>query len=232
MDFLITPLGWKNWLLLISALINLLMAIFVFSRGVRRSKINLYFSFLAFSCFLWGISLFFGRVMLTNQWYFWALFAYPAALLIAISLFYFTTAFPYLNYNFKNHTYLMGIFVILSFLVFVPKYFVINAIHNVDLGQYTLYLFKPVYIIYAVYFIFLVFCSIYFLWKKYKAIDGVMKKNLFLLLITILVGLIFGTYFDLVLCYFADFTYIWLGPIFTFFMNLAVFYLVVFNKDR
>ncbi len=234
MDFLITPLGWKNWLLLISALINLVMAIFIFSRGVRKNKINLYFSLLTFACFLWGMSLFLARTMWIEQWFFWASLAYPAALLIAISLFYFTVYFPYKLKNFSLLTNCILIFpsIILSILVFIPKYFIVNAHHDFVYKEHTLYIFQPVYIVYAIYFILLVCFSLYFLFVKYQNIDSRIKRNLLLLFFAILLGLIFGAYFDLFLCYFGNFHYVWLGPIFTFLMNCVVFYLVFFEKEK
>jgi hypothetical protein len=80
----------QNILLLLAGGINLIMSILVFSRGVKHNKINLYFSLLTFFNFLWAISLFFARVLPTNDWLFWARLAYPSSLGIVVSLFYFS----------------------------------------------------------------------------------------------------------------------------------------------
>lgn len=234
MDFLITPLGWKNWLLLISALINLIMAIFVFSRGVRRSKINLYFSFLAFSCFLWALGLFLSRLDVAMFWT--SIFArstYISALLIILSLFYFTIYFPVSFYAPKR------LFSIVTFLFFLflsilsySDLFITGFIDAYGPGEYISLFNIYGFVLYALYFVVLAMLSLYNLLKKYKNLDGELKNNLLLLLVTISIGLIFGFYFDLFLEYFKNFKFNWFGPVFTIPMNMVVFYLVVFNKDR
>ena len=101
MEFLISPLGWKNWLLLISALINLGMAIFIFSRGIKN-KVNLYFSLLALFCFLWSLSVFWYVVLQSDfSSKFWFQTSFIGALGIALFLFYFVVNFPFKNINLK-----------------------------------------------------------------------------------------------------------------------------------
>jgi|SRR3989339_288879 len=233
MDFLVSPLGWKNWLVLISSFISLAMAIFILSRGIKN-KVNLYFSLLTTSTFLWGISLFLGRTMIVEQWRFWAYFAYMAALAIAAFLFYFTWYFPYQIKALKTWQHLLVVLpaIFLSGIVYIKDYFIIRAIQDVANTEYVLWHNKFFYILYSIYFLMVVLFSLYFLWIKYKNSDGVLKRSLFWLFVAILLGFIFGAYFDLVLCYFNNFHYIWLGQIFTFFMNLAVFYLIFFTKAK
>ncbi|MDD5749980.1 MAG: hypothetical protein PHO91_04395 [Patescibacteria group bacterium] len=66
-------LSIQNTLLLIAGLINLVMSIIVFSRGIKN-KINLYFGLLTFSNFLWALGLFLSRVLLfiSEYWLFWS----------------------------------------------------------------------------------------------------------------------------------------------------------------
>lgn len=233
MDFLISPLGWKNWLVLISSFISLAMAIFIFSRGIKN-KVNLYFSLLTISTFFWGLSLFLGRTMTTDQWKFWAYFAYIAALAIAVFLFYFTLHFSYKikELKFWQHLLIVLPAIFLSGIIYVKDYFIVKAVQDVVNTEYVLVHNKFFYILYSLYFLTMILFSLYFLWVKQKNADGILKRGLLILFVAILLGLIFGTYFDLILCYFGNFHYIWMGQIFTLFMNLAVFYLIFFTKEK
>ncbi len=233
MDFLISPFGWKNWLVLISSLISLGMAIFILSRGLRN-KINLYFSLLTISTFMWGISLLFARTMTIDQWRFWAYFAYIAALAIVVFLFYFTLHFAYKIKELKFWQHLLVILPALFFssIIYVKNYFIVDAVQDVINTEYVLVHNKFFYILYSIYFLTMILFALHFLWIKQKNADGVLKRGLLILFVAILIGLIFGTYFDLILCYFGNFHYIWVGQIFTLFMNLAVFYLIFFTKEK
>lgn len=234
MDFLISPLGWKNWLLLVSALINLAMSVFIFSRGISKNKINLYFSLLTLSCFGWGFSLFLAKtVSIFDVSKFFFQTSYFSALFISIFLFYFVFYFPFPTSIIKNiyKNIIIGISIVISFAVYTP-------IHIIDFGRignthevYVLY-FKPFYIIYSLFFIITVCCALYILWHKYINIESNLRSGIKFLFITILLGLIFGVYFDLFLDYFNIHSYIWLGPVFTIPMNIVVFYLIFFIKGK
>ena len=225
----------QNLLLLIAGLVNLIMAIIVFSRGVKN-KINLYFGLLAFFNFIWIISLAIGRLSDFNMlWYYGgALLAYPAALGIAVFLFYFCFYFPVQN---KKLSTLKNFFiilpaVILSVVVFIEDVFILSYDKNIINTEYTLYINKPSYIIYAVYFVLMIILALRELYSKIKISEDLFKKQIIILFIAILIGLIFGIYCDLVLCYFANYHYIWFGPIFTLFMNLVVFYFLISPKEK
>ncbi|MBP9802221.1 hypothetical protein KBC40_01375 [Patescibacteria group bacterium] len=233
MDFLISPLGWKNWLLLIAALINLGMAIFIFSRGIKN-KVNLYFSLLTFFCFTWAIGLCFARW--TTDLFWTSIFArstYISALCIALSLFYFALTFPFPSKGVgKKLTFLVWLFFIfLSFLTYT-KWFITSFISAYSAGEYISFFYLPGYIAYFIYFGLIAIFALSNLFKKYKILEGAARKNLLLLFFTILIGLIFGTYFDLFLLIFQDFRFNWFGPVFTIFMNSLVFYLLIFSKEK
>lgn len=221
-----SPIMIKNYILLASGLLNLAMGLYIISRG-WRSKINLYFSLVTFFNFLWAISLYFGRTLVDN-WYIWAVVAYPASIGIAVSLFYFSVHFPFAHKELSKNTNLLVLIpgILLSIIFFVPEWFIVSATHDVSITEYTLYHFKPMYWIFAAYFIIIIILAVYNLYSKYKNAEGVYKKIIKILMWTIIIGLIFGTYFDLVICYFGNFRYIWLGPPFTLLMNAAVLYLI------
>ena len=224
----------QNILLLATGIINLFMSIIIFSRGIRN-KINLYFSLLTFFNFLWAVSLFVGRVLSHDIWYGGgAVLAYVAALGIAISLYYFSVHFPIKIKNSKVYIdyLIVAIFLFFSVVVYVKGFFILSYNKNLLATEYTLYFLKPVYILYSIYFIVIVLLAILNFFKKMSLLDNFLAKQVKILLISIMIGLAFGIYFDLILCYFGNFRYIWFGPIFTALMNAYVFYLINSNKDK
>ena len=234
MEFLITTLGWRNWLLLISALINLCMAIFIFSRGVKKNKVNLYFSLLTFFCFTWALGLLLSRMVTDLSLL--SLFSrstYISALCIVLALLYFSWHFSYFDQlgNKKFLGLIWLFFIILSFLVYSDK-FITSFILSDNVGEYIGFFYFPGYLLFFIYFLFIAGLALVNIFKKYKILDGVLKKHLLLLFITLFIGLIFGIYFDLFLLIFQDFRFNWFGPVFTIFMNSFVFYLIFFKRDK
>ena len=122
--------------------------------------------------------------------------------------------------------------IIFSSILYINNWFIVSMSRDVLNTDYTLLYNKPVYIFFAVYFILICLLSLYFLWVKYQHADGVIKKQLGFLLFSVSIGLAFGLYFDLIVCYFGHFQNAWLGPVFTLLMNMAVFYLIFFYKKQ
>jgi hypothetical protein len=222
----------QNTLLLITGLINLLMSIIVISRGARN-KINVYFSLMTFFYFLWAEGLFIGRTLNSGMFWYYAgaIFVYPAALGIIISLFYFSLNFPIRVKNIKKsfHYILLLLAILISIIVYIPNYFILNFSKSIH--EYTLFVFQPTYILYSIYFIVLALLSIYNFLYKYNSLESLFKKRIRFLMITVIIGLIFGSYFDLILCYSANYKYTWLGPLFTLPINVVALYLIYSKKE-
>ena len=230
----ISTLSLQNYTLLIAGIINLVMSILVFSRGIKHNKVNRYFSLLTFFNFLWALSLFFARVLPTNDWLFWARLAYPSSLGIALSLFYFSVYFPF---AIKKISKVVNYIIILPAIFFtiipyVNNLFIISYSKHIEQTLYILYYNKLLYISFGVYFSILVFITIIHLIKKYKVSENIFRKQILFLLIAIVIGLIAGSYFDLIICYFGNFKHAWAGPPFTLLMNFVVFYLIFHNKEN
>jgi len=221
----------QNLFLLAAGIINLLMSILVFSRGVKNNKINLYFSLLTFFSFLWSIGVLLARVLVGPWWLFWAQLNYPVALAIALSFFYFSVYFPYITkkYGKTINILFLAIFSFFFIIVFRVGLFIIGFNKDPMFTDYTLYLNKMSYILYAIFFIVVVLISLYNLFIKYLSAEGVLRQRIKAFLIAILVAFLLGSYFDLILPYFANFRYVWLGPIFTFLINYVVFRFI-YNK--
>lgn len=224
----------QNITLLVASLINLAMSIFILTRS-SKNKINLYFSLLTFFVFLWSLGLFLARVFIAQDiWVFWMKLTYPAAIGVMASLFYFCFYYPFPSAKIKKsiNFFLWPLTIFLAFIVYVKKLFIIGYETNIQLDRYTLFYNKPMYIFYGAYFILVVVFSLILLIKKYHRAEVIFKKQILILLITIIIAFICGSYFDLITCYFGDFRYFWLGPIFTFFMNAVVFYLIISPKEK
>ncbi len=195
MDFLILPLGWKNWLLLIAALINLGMAIFILNRGIKN-KVNLYFALLTFFCFLWSFSIF-GQIVLQSVLWskFWFQTSFIGALGIALFLLYFVINFPFKNIKLKVW---QEYFIWISSLIFgIFSYTKWNMMsfdkiiegHNYEFSIKYNQFFQWFY---ALFFVILVISSLYILWAKYKQVEIFFKKDILFLFWMLLVGLTLG----------------------------------------
>lgn len=235
MDFLILPIGWKNWLLLISALVNLIMAIFILNRGIKN-KVNLYFALLTFSCFLWSFSIFLQIVLQSIPWSkFWFQTSFIGALGIAVFLMYFVVYFPFKNINLKIWS---SYFIfITSFILGILSYTKWNMISFDKIVYKQTYQFIIEYNsifqwVYSLFFVVLVLCALRILWGKYQQVENFLKKDILILFWMLFIGLGLGSYFNLFLDYMGNFQYEWFGPVFTVPMNLVVIYLIFSKRDK
>jgi hypothetical protein len=221
-------------LLLITSLLNLFMGGVVWFRKGIKSKMFLYFVILTFFNFVWGIALFF--TLISPQVYlaeFWYRTCYLGALGIAPALLYFAIHFPFQSQKISRvYNIVIGFFFTVLFFLIYSKWHITSFVKINDTSEIIVNYYKPVYFLYSIYFIVLVVYAMKILYDKFRASEGIIRYQIIVLLITILVGLIFGFYFDLLLIYFHDFTYVWLGPLFTLPMNLAVFYLIFFDRKQ
>jgi hypothetical protein len=226
-------LNLQNLVLFIAGLVNLAMSIFVVRRGTK-SKINLYFSLLTFFNFTWVIGLMLantmGNIHIVD---FYDRSTNLSGMGIIISLFYFTLHFPYQREKINDiKTKIIWLFTILLSILIYTKWFVVSTVWFDKFPYYIAYYYKPVFIVYVIYFFVLAIWSIYFLIKKYQIAEGRIKDQLKWLIIAITIGLIFGAYFNIIVSYFGDFTPGWLGPVFTLFMNIVVFRAIRAPKEK
>ena len=170
---IITSLHLQNGTLLIAALINIVMSVIVFSRGVKN-KINLYFGLLTFFNFLWVIGMLIGRVLTLGMFWYYAgaLLIYPIALGIAIFLYYFCISFPMQIKRLSNLNNLLVILpaIVMSIIVYMKGWFILSYYKDIVHTEYTLYVNKLPYSIYSLYFIVLVILALKELHKKNVAL--------------------------------------------------------------
>ncbi|MFA6252883.1 MAG: histidine kinase N-terminal 7TM domain-containing protein [Patescibacteria group bacterium] len=223
----------QNFILLIAALVNLFMTFFVFRRGIKN-KINLYFSLLTFFNFTWSLGLLISRsISDINLVGLFARSTYVSALAIVISLFYFVHHFPYQIEKLKKsyHFLILLMAIILSFFIYT-KGFITETVRAYSNYEYISYYNEAGFFLYAVYFVIVAVWALCKLFRKYKLAEGVVKQQIKMLLFAIIIGLAFGSYFDLFIEYFNDYRFDWLGPIFTVLMNFIVVFFVISPKEK
>ncbi len=226
-------LAWQNVILIIVGLVNLAMGIFVLKRGLR-SKINLYFASLVFFNFLWSffvVGAFSAQSLSMVNFFDKTTNLFGIG--IILSLFYFTLHFPYQAYKIgpiqKN---LIWFFSLLVSLMIYTKWFVVNTIWVERPFNYISYYNKYGYFIYSIYFFIIACWSIYFLFQKYKKAEGLVRLQIKMLMLSVIIGLVCGAYFNLLLNYFGIFNLGWIGPVFTLCMNIIVYNFINSSKEK
>ncbi|MDP2812745.1 MAG: histidine kinase N-terminal 7TM domain-containing protein [bacterium] len=222
----------QNSLLLIAGLVNLVMSIWVFTRGLKN-KINLYFGLLTFFNFLWAIGLIFSNTAINYELNrFSSSVIYPISLMIVISLFYFAVYFPYETFKVSGfYKWLINVLIIFYsiYCIFGYKLFVPSVI----LFPKVIIHYEPwSYTIFSIIMIVLMLTAIYILYKKYISAEGIFRTQLLLILIATIIGTSAGVYFNLFFMYTYDLTYNHFGPLCTLFINFVVFSFIVMSKDK
>jgi len=217
----------QNILLLLAGIINLIMSILVFSRGIKHNKINRYFSLLTFFNFLWATVLIFINLGISYELTrFFASIVYPIALMVVVSLFYFIINFPYKLFElptiYKSIINLTMLFYSI-FCIFFYKIFVWKVVLT---PKVIIYYEFWTYSIYTFILIALMLVGIVILFLKLKKTENTFKQPLRLVLIAVIIGTAVGSYSNLFLMYFHNLDYNYLGPLFTLFINFTAFYLI------
>ena len=222
----------QNILLLVAGLINIVMSVIVFSRGIKN-KVNLYFGLLTFFNFLWASGLIILNLAINYELtQFFASFIYPVALMVVVSLFYFIIYFPYKIFNLsKVYSVVISIivaaytiFCLVWYKVFVPSVKLFPAVSiNYEMRSY---------LIYAILLVILMLSSIFILFIKLNKAQGHYRGQLKWILIAVIFGTLAGSYFNLFFMYFHDVSYNFLGPLFTLVINFTVFYFIFLAKHN
>lgn len=225
--------NYQNLVLFIAGLVNLAMSFLVMKRGAK-SKINLYFALLTFFNLTWVIGLIMVNLVTNiDMVSFYDRSTNLSGIGIVVSLFYFTLHFPYQREKISDiKTKIIWLFAILLSVLVYTKWFVVNTIWIDKFPYYIAYYYKPGFIVYTIYFFVLAVWSICFLVKKYKLAEGMIKQQLKWLILAIIIGLVFGAYFNIIVSYFGNFSPGWLGPVFTLFMNIVVFRAIRSPKEK
>lgn len=222
----------QNFILLIAGLINLAMSLFIFSRGANN-KINFYFGLVTLFNFLWSTCLIIINFAFSYEISrFFGSLVYPVALMVVISLFYFTVYFPYESFKVKKinkwfinfSIFFYTIYCTLFYKLFVPK---------VSLSPKVVIYYEAIsYTIFSIILAFLMLLAIRIIYKKYQVAEGVFRIQLMMVLISVVIGTAAGFYFNLIAMYYNNLAYNHLGPLFTLFINFVVFGFIVSSKEK
>lgn len=227
--FLLDP---KILILLLTGLINLAMSIFILWRS-QKNKVNFYFGLMTLFNFLWALALIGFEVSVgVSTLRFFASLPYAMAWLVIIFLFYFAVHFPYENFRVKKiYNFLIIIFSILILLctTVAYKFFVTEVFLKPTRVAHYNFL---VYVLYTLAMVSVVVSSIFVLFSKYRKAEGIFKTQIALVLVGVIIGTLFGCYFNLFLMFVNNFDYIYLGPLFTLFINFIVLGFIVSSKEK
>lgn len=220
----------QNILLLVAGIINIIMSIIVFSRGIKN-KVNLYFGLITLFNFLWAGGLIIINLAINYEFTrFFASFVYPVALTIVVSLFYFIINFPYKTFDIpKAYKNLIAVFVAAYsiFCIFAYRIFVWDLSLS---PKVVIYYELWSYSIYTIILVLLMLAGIIILGNKLRKAEGIFKNQLRWMIVAVIIGTAAGSYFNLFMMYFYNCNYNHLGPLGTLFINFVVFYFIFFSK--
>jgi len=143
---------------------------------------------------------------------------YVAALLIAYAFLVFSLSYSGVKLSHTTSILALLPWAILSGFIVVPGVF----ISSVEVASSTVHLVASYYIIYSL--IFLLYVAIGLGYMASKAFRNRRGIHLRALSVSLFICLLGGAYFNLILPWFGDYSFIALGPLFSFLMVFSVFY--------
>ena len=192
-------LDTQNYLILLTAFINLTFAAFIYIRG-KAKKSNISYSIFTFGVVLWSIGMFMYRGTADHDLaVFWAKFLYFASGSIPISLLYFSFVFPQevLKISRLKKFIIFGLPVLIILTSFIPNFVVKDIIIGRSIENEMV--FGPGYNFWSFYLL------LYFLWsfinllKTYKKSSSIVKLQVKYILIGATIALVGGTITNLLL---------------------------------
>ena len=228
-------LSITNTLMLMTALFNAGLSIFILRNNLRNATNVLLGAYLA-TLSAWAVALIFTQIGVSyGVWLYSARFTYTAGLIIAGSLYLFSICFPE-DTRLDSKTLLMvlapaSLFII---LLFASPDFLIRKIVHYDWGNAAL-LDTNEFLLFTALFCILYLVGLARLWAKGINSTGENRTRLFVIATGVTATGIGGLYFDIILAspYINDFRFLWTGPLFNTVLAVviiyAVFYLRLFN---
>lgn len=200
------------------AILNVILSVVVFSRGLKNIT-NILFGAIALFSALWSITIigFYNATMLPfgNNW---VPYTHLSALIIALAFFYFSVYFP----RKLNTGSVPSLAPLLPFLPTVYLLFFTNQIVGATIQDS--YIIGPYYIVYSALLSAYFFSGYFFLYKQFKGSQSLIERNqVKYVLIGALTSSTLALIPDLILPFIGVFSYTWLGPVFTALMVVAIF---------
>ncbi len=215
-------LDLESALLAITALINVGLVAFIYSRN-RQSPVNSSFALFVLFLAFWALMILEFRTTPSDEAAIYYLkLSYIAALLLAASFYYFSLVFPDGPRPNAVHTGVIAFAASsLCTALLIPSFLTKEVVPHAWGREVILGL--PEYLIFAPVFLSLFVGGQARVWWKYFTAAGILKTQLLSIGLSVTVIGAIGMYFNLLLPspFYHDFRYVWTGPIFT-----AVFALV------
>jgi signal transduction histidine kinase len=210
-------------LLVITAVVNLSLISYVYTQS-RTSPINRSFALFALFIACWALLILsFLTVSSDALAVLFLKLSYVSAVLIAACLYYFSLVFPAgARPGYRQVAFMAVPTVTLCAALFFPSFLTGAVVHQPWGREVILNLTD--YLLFSAVFCMLFLGGLLRMWRKYRAAEGLVRKQLLAIASTVTVIGLLGIYYNLVLPspFFEDFRYVWTGPICT-----AVFALVI-----
>ena len=219
-------MDWKTIILIITLVANFFLA-FLSYFGSKNEKVNIIWSAAVSAVFFWVFAMIFYRNAGSENALVWCRVLYISATLIPILFLYFTFFYPegkWLINKKVGFLITLPTFAIIL-LVILPNIIIKDVM--IKPGQEKEIIFGPYYFLYALYISGYFFWSILNLCKKYFKYYGIIKSQIRYILLGTLISIILGSTFNLLMPWFGEFRFNWLGQVTTLFMVSSVSYAIV-----
>ena len=223
----------KAILLILTFIINTLLGWYIISKS-QKNKVNIYYGWLCLSAGFWALGMSLIHFSFNEEFLNDVILKliYVSALLILLFYLLFADQFPYPQKSFlsKFYRFIVLITVILISLVLLG----ILKMENfkiVETGILETSLF-PDYLILAVYYLLYVLSGLAVLINKYYKLTGVIKVHLSFVILATLIAFTFSLFVSLILPFFNNFNFDWLGPIFTLFNFIFIGYFLFVKSSK
>lgn len=205
-------------ILYVVVIVNLLLTLIIFSRGVHN-VFNILFGLTTFGVVAWGMSIsaFYLRdIALEVNW---AIPSHFFALFIATTFVYFSGLFPsrYRHFRRVYQVVPMIIFVVMS-VILVKTPLIVGPSSEMS---YLLGLLYPLYG--GVLSLFFIFGFILLFLQFRRSTSDLRRKQITFVLLGAIVSSVGALFTDLILPWFGIFSYLWVGPVATLALVVAIF---------
>lgn len=213
----------KLIVILLVTFLNIILALAVYIKDPKNSG-NKIFAFLSLSVGLWSFTNIAVHLISSIDWMIiWCQISYLSAIFIAASFVAFTFLFPKDSIT-KNKIWLIFFYIIIGMVVIFYPGFIIKTViprpwKTAIITNNGIYLF-------AIIFIMPMVLGYIRLWRKYRQAEGIVKRQIFYILVGTLITFVLGTFYNLILPLFNNYNYVWLGPCFSLIMVSFIAYAI------
>ncbi|MBI4811864.1 hypothetical protein HY798_00205 [Candidatus Falkowbacteria bacterium] len=215
-----------NIILTLLTILNLFLGVFVLRKNFK-SNINISYFLFAVGISAWAVT---NAIFQATNNYFIAfvvcILAYYAGALIALPFFYFTLVFPAGYSNLKNyHKYVIALWAAIWFIILTVPDITLKGvslegpIRGLITGPGLSFHFLSIAI--------LMFGGIINLIIKYFKVKGFLKWQIAYVLFGVFIMTFFGMIFNLILPFLHNYSFVWLGPMFSSFVLGTTAYAIV-----